>query len=269
MDNISMKKTLIALAVATFGVVSGSATAWTEKGTGNPVELGGTLTRVIAESPWEVKTGDAVTDLNAYIKNGEKTAIVRVTRPIPVLGIRTRTLDVFQAKSGITPQIDYKNAVNVEKFSLGETTLEIDVRDDTGKKIGRLVSPFSAAAMITIKNNDTGRVSWDSGYAGTRGKAFFGGVGKYVSGAVKADGVEALIRGISSEFLDRLNMHGVRSPHTSERFEYDFSYAKYTYSAAYGSGIRAGSDIIITLDSPSGKNEIKWKASVPVEVSYM
>ncbi|EGJ4498914.1 hypothetical protein INB87_004741, partial [Escherichia coli] len=67
-----MKKTLIALAVAASAAVSGSAMAWTANGTGNSVELGGTLTPVEKVSPWEVKTGDAVTGLDAPIQKGQK-----------------------------------------------------------------------------------------------------------------------------------------------------------------------------------------------------
>lgn len=41
------------------------------------------------------------------------------------------------------------------------------------------------------------------------------------------------------------------------------------YSGVYGSGIEAGKNITITLDSPAqGNDSIVWKASLPVTVSY-
>ncbi|ENM7303529.1 hypothetical protein AB8N91_004958, partial [Escherichia coli] len=66
-----MKKTLIALAVATSAVVSGSAMAWTAGGNGGSVEIGGTLTPETVVLPWEVKTGSNIADLNAKIKKGQ------------------------------------------------------------------------------------------------------------------------------------------------------------------------------------------------------
>ncbi|HCN8216144.1 TPA: hypothetical protein N6448_004795, partial [Escherichia coli] len=66
-----MKKTLIALAVAASAVVSGSAMAWTANGDGGSVDLGGTLTPTDVMTPWEVKVGAAVNDLNAAIRKGD------------------------------------------------------------------------------------------------------------------------------------------------------------------------------------------------------
>ena len=179
-----MKKTLIALAVAASAVVSGStmAAGWEQNGSGHSVELGGTLTPTVPETPWEVKTGDAVTNLNAQVQKGDTSARVAVKNVIPVLGIRTRSSDVFSARSGITPQINYQNAVVMEGFNNGETTLKLDVRDNTKKKIGTMTAPFSAAGVVSVTNKDSKAVSWDSAYSSTSGKAFFGGVGKRPSG---------------------------------------------------------------------------------------
>lgn len=267
-----MKKTLIALAVAASAVVSGSvmAVGWEQNGSGNSVELGGTLTPVVKVTPWEVKTGDAVTNLNAQVQRGDVSARVAVNNVIPVLGIRTHSLDVFHAQSGITPQINYQNAVAVDGFKNGETTLKLNVTDKAKKKIGTMTVPFSAAGVVSVTNNDTKEVSWDSAYASASGKAFFGGVGKTTSGVFDYKGASSLIESFSPEFLARFNKQGVGSPAHSEKFEYDFANKKYIYSAAYGSGIKSGSTITINLDSPAvGNGEIAWNASLPVIVTYM
>ncbi|EPA2893684.1 hypothetical protein ACQ1UY_000513 [Escherichia coli] len=126
-----MKKTLIALAVAASAVVSGSAMAagWEQNGTGTDVVLGGTLTPVAKVTPWEVKTGDAVTNLDAQVQKGQTSVTVSVNQAIPVLGIRTASTTPFQGKAGISPQIDYDGAVDVGGFSAGVTTLTLNVTD--------------------------------------------------------------------------------------------------------------------------------------------
>ncbi|WP_105455616.1 hypothetical protein [Escherichia coli] len=267
-----MKKTLIALAVAASAVVSGSTMAadWEQNGSGHSVELGGTLTPTAKVTPWEVKTGDAVTNLNAQVQTGDTSVRVAVNDVIPVLGIRTHSLNVFPAQSGIAPQINYQNAVAVEDFNNGETTLRLDVTDNAKNKIGTMTAPFSAAGVVSVTNNDTKKVSWDSVYASASGKAFFGGVGKTTSGVSDYKGAYSLIEGFSPEFLAKFNKQGVGSPSYSEKFEYDFANGKYIYSAAYGSGIKSGSIITISLDSPVvGNGEIAWNASLPVIVTYM
>ncbi|EKS5501001.1 hypothetical protein QB863_003995 [Escherichia coli] len=263
-----MKKTLIALAVAASAAVSGSAMAWTANGTGGNVDLGGTLTPADFVTPWEVKVGDAVMGLNAPIKKGHTTAEISLSSAIPVLGIRTQSSDVFTAQTGITPQINYQNTVNVDGFNNGETTLTLDVTDSAKNKIGSMTASFSAAAIVSVTNLSSKGVSWDSAYASASGKAFFGGVGKAGSGVLNYDAAYSLINGLSPEFLANFNKHGVSSA-GSEKYEYDFSSSKYNYSAAYGSGIKSGQTITITLDNAAtGNDAIEWKASLPVTVTY-
>ncbi|MBJ4431454.1 hypothetical protein JGE53_19990 [Salmonella enterica subsp. enterica serovar Give] len=105
-----MKKTLIALAVAASAVVSGSAMAWTQTGTGGSLELGGTLTPQDKVTPWEVAVGAANTNLNTDIAKGERIVDIPVNKPIPVLGIRTISTTPFKGVNGISPQIDCKMA---------------------------------------------------------------------------------------------------------------------------------------------------------------
>lgn len=143
-----MKKTLIALAVAASAVVSGSAMAWTENGTGGAIDLWGILTPVEKVTPWEVKVGDAVSGLDAQIQKGQKEVSITVNKAIPVLGIRNADAHGFKGRKGeIHPQIDYDGAINLNGFSNGVTTLTLNVTTADGNKLGTLSAPFSSAAV--------------------------------------------------------------------------------------------------------------------------
>lgn len=255
-----MKKTLIALAVAASAAVSGSAMAWTANGTGSSVDLGGTLTPADVVTPWEVKTGDAVTGLDAQIKKGQKTADIAVNKAIPVLGIRTQTTQVFQGQPGISPQIDYGNAVNVDAFENGRAPVTLEVKDDTNTKIGTLTTSLGASALVSIKGPWSG---YNHSYSATAGQGFFGGLPKN-----KAQ--------TPDENIAVNVMPGVADHYTSQGVDYSavdgtttFTNTAATYSGYYGAGIEQGKIIKITLDQvASGDTPIQWKASLPVTVSY-
>lgn len=262
-----MKKTLIALAVAASAVVSGSAMAagWEQNGTGTSVELGGTLTPVEKVTPWEVKTGDAVTGLDALIQKGQKVVDISVTQAIPVLGIRSIESKAFLGASDITPQIDYDGALNVDSFSNGRAPLTLEVRNGNNEKIGNLTTVMaSGAEMSWLSRNGDGRGKFAL-FAVNSGDAFFGGLGKSDSGIGKNSW--GIANAISPEFVAHYvdQDAGATSPQ-KDRFDKTDTY----YSGFYGSGIEAGQTIKITLDKTvTGDTQIQWKASLPVTVSYM
>ncbi|HDP1444368.1 hypothetical protein NFK54_10305 [Escherichia marmotae] len=258
-----MKKTLIALAVAASAAVSGSAMAWTANGTGGSVDLSGTLTPVTKATPWEVKVGDAVTGLDAQIQKGQKEVSISVKNAIPVLGIRNADENGFKGREGIKPQIDYKGAVNIDGFKNGVTTVSMEVRGESGDKIGSLEAPFSAAALSSWNSNGTGSRAL---YASSSDYSFYGGLGKN-SGAVRTSGSYELIKALSSEFLEKWKKQGDYSS-SSQNEKFDVTAANYW--GAYGSGIEKGQTIKITLDqAASGDAPIKWNAALPVTVTYM
>ncbi|GDA02249.1 K88 fimbrial protein AB [Escherichia coli] len=258
-----MKKTLIALAVAVSAAVSGSAMAWTANGTGGSVDMGGTLNPVDKVTPWEVKTGAAVTGLDADIRKGDTKVDIPVTNAIPVLGIRSVEAKAFDGAPGITPQISYNNAVDVDGFTGGVTTVTLELKDASNMKIGSLTAPFSAAGVMSWQGVGISSKNIDV-YASTPGKSFFGGVGKNSAGA-NSGRAEAMISSFDQEFL--ANFVKLGSVWRVE--EATFGVITSKYSGAYGSGIEAGKNITITLDSPAqGDNAIVWKASLPVTVSY-
>ncbi|HCW1557907.1 TPA: hypothetical protein OW887_004981 [Escherichia coli] len=257
-----MKKTLIALAVAASAAVSGSAMAWTANGTGGSVELSGTLTPVEKVTPWEVKVGDAVTGLDAQIQKGQKVVNVAVNKAIPVLGIRNADENGFKGQKGIKPQIDYKGAVNIDGFKNGVTTVSMEVRGESGDKIGSLEAPFSAAAIASWSGEYTGS---QAVYASESNTGFYGGLGKN-SSAIRAFGSFELITALSSEFIEKWKQQGEWQGEGNELFEGLTA----TYFSAYGSGIEKGQTIKITLDqAASGDAPIKWNAALPVTVTYM
>lgn len=256
-----MKKTLIALAVAASAAVSGSAMAWTANGTGRSVELGGTLTPVDVVNPWEVKVGAAVNDLNGTIQKGQKEVRIETKTAIPVLGIRTIESAAFTGKSGISPQISYGAAINLDGFAANETTLNLEVKDSTGaNKIGTLSAPFFAVAEQSIKGPDA---NYRAGViAPYEGSLFFGGLPKSKDGYSSVFDANNVVPDVSAHYDEQ------GQEWRNEVGWSSVSETRHTYSAYYGSGIEQGKTIKITLEQPAASDAIAWKASLPVTVSY-
>ncbi|HBA7888854.1 TPA: hypothetical protein J1Z66_004313 [Escherichia coli] len=262
-----MKKTLIALAVAASAAVSGSAMAWTANGTGNSVDLGGTLTPVEKVTPWEVKTGAAVTGLDALVQKGQKIVTIDVNQAIPVLGIRTQTNKTFPGQDGISPQIDFGNAIDVATIENSEAVLTIDVNNGNGGgKIGTLSTSLLVGAEYSYTGPSNGKYVM---VAPKSGDGFFGGLPKDKSGSL-SNPYSRLVA-ISGEFVEKYNNQGTSwSDKNGGYGAWNFTDSSYQYSAFYGSGIEKGKNITITLDQAvTGDTQIQWKASLPVTVSYM
>ena len=259
-----MKKTLIALAVAVSAAVSGSAMAWTANGTGGSVDLGGTLTPVEKATPWEVKVGAAVTGLDAQIQKGQKVADISVNKAIPVLGIRTVSNTPFNGQTGITPIIDYHGAIDATKFSAGNATLTLQIKDANDAAIGTMSAPLMAAALIS----STAANNYYSAFADVERMAFFGGLGKSSSEILtNVSTVTSKINALDAEISANFNTQNGSVDNNG--WHNDLLNTKATYSAYYGSGIEQGKTIKITLDqAASGDAPILWKASLPVTVSY-
>ncbi|MVW40832.1 hypothetical protein GQM41_24240 [Escherichia coli] len=259
-----MKKTLIALAVAASAAVSGSAMAWTANGTGDSVNLGGTLKPVDVITPWEVKVGAAVNDLNADIRKGDTTVDIPVKKAIPVLGIRTVEVGkAFKGQPGIAPQINYGGAVNLDGFKAGLTTVSMEVRDEQGSVIGGLKAPFFAGAEASQKNGSNDYKYFL--YASKAGNAFFGGLAKSSAGAT--NDINTKLNAIDSEFTANYTTQDVKE-YSGTYGNTSFNSTSTTYSAYYGSGIRSGDTIKITLNQAAGADGITWKSSLPITVSY-
>ncbi|EKY6640206.1 hypothetical protein QFL78_004836 [Escherichia coli] len=234
--------------------------AWTANGTGGSVDLGGTLTPADVVTPWEVKTGDAVTGLNAQIKKGQKTVDIAVDKAIPVLGIRTQTAQAFQGQPGISPQIDYGNAVNVDAFENGRAPVTLEVKDDTNTKIGTLTTSLGASALVSVKGPWSG---YNHSYSDTAGQGFFGGLPKNKAQTPNDNIAFRVMPEVADHYTNQNVGYSGVDVTTS------FTNTAATYSGYYGAGIEQGKIIKITLDQvASGDTPIQWKASLPVTVSY-
>lgn len=262
-----MKKTLIALAVAASAAVSGSAMAWTASGTGGSFDMGGTLTPVERITPWEVKVGDSVTNLDAKMKKGGKRVDVAITKNIPVLGIRTAANKVpFTGGAGISPQIDFKGALDFKNFKSGVAPLTLDVKDDKGENLGKLHADLFAGAEYSYVGYWKAKAVL---YSGKQGNGFYGGLP--LSKAASANNPGEDLKKIFPEVVEHYTAQGMAWAKDGKDFTEDnFSDSSYKFSGFYGAAIQAGKSLTIDLISPAaGDSEVKWTASLPVVVSYM
>lgn len=254
-----MKKTLIALAVAASAAVSGSAMAWTANGTGGSVDLGGTLTPADVITPWEVKVGAAVNGLDADIRKGDTKVDIPVKNTIPVLGIRTVKAEAFTGGPGLSPQISYGNAVNVDAFKASVAPLTLEVKDANDAKIGSLTTDMFAQARTSMMGGWEGKF-WN--YASQAGQGFFGGLPKSANEVSTSDRVDELMPEAGENYVNQ------SAPSVDVNYT-TFTGPKNTHNAYYFSVVESGKSIKITLDqAASGDTPIQWKASLPVTVSY-
>lgn len=262
-----MKKTLIALAVAASAAVSGSAMAWTANGTGNSVELGGILTPADVVTPWEVKAGDAVTDLDAQIQIGQRVVSVDVKRPIPVLGIRTASTNAFEGRVGISPQIDYQGVVDLEGAEFrnfdGLMPLNLKVYDDNSGEIGTLTTKiFAGGAVSRLNSGDMYSVYPNDD---SSSYAFKGGISTVEGSVASFSNLRSRLNALDPSITANFNEQGAND--VVEWKAPDFSVVSEKYSGFYGSGIEQGQTINISLNVPAAE-VITWKASLPVTVLY-
>lgn len=264
-----MKKTLIALAVAASAAVSGSAMAWTANGTGDSVDLGGTLTPQDVVTPWEVKVGNGVNNLDALVKKGQSRVSIVAGESILALGIRTVSNVAFDGQPGIAPQINFNDAIDLNGFENGVTTLTLEVKDGNNvDKIGMLTAPFNTGAVGSVTGSNGFNdiytfMSANSPSGAARG--FSGGLSTDWDKVNKAP--QTVLNALSTEIMAKFDPQGMSFSDGGLASNFVTSGAK--YSAAYGAGILANDTITITLDNPVvGDDEIAWKASLPVTVSY-
>ncbi|MEJ3464155.1 hypothetical protein WDK35_20930 [Escherichia coli] len=261
-----MKKTLIALAVAASAAVSGSAMAWTANGTGGSVNLGGTLTPVEKITPWAVATGAAVNDLNATIYKDQTQVVFPAQKTIPILGIRTVDNAAFAGQTGITPQVDYKGAINTSDFSSNKTALTLNVFDTNDNKIGQLSTKLAASGVMSRMYTGDGYKDALVLYSSDSWGAFYGGLSASSGGVDVASAGLSLINELFPGAADNFNSQGASFGENAGMNH--FGADGWTYSGAYASGILAQENIKITLDTPAGADDIAWKATLPVTVSY-
>ncbi|HEL7977797.1 TPA: fimbrial protein [Escherichia coli] len=261
-----MKKTLIALAVATTAFSGAAMADWVQGGSGGSVDISGILTPSTSDSPWEVMVGDAVPGLDANVETGQTIVTIPVSTVIPVLGIRNTDVRTFAGQSGMTPQIDFNNALDTSAFSAGKTTLTLDVKNASQEVIGSLSTDLTAVAERSYFNASNGNGGARGLFASAAGYAFYGGVGVSDSGVLDTASGYALAPDLISDILDNYERS---SNVVASAGEAVFSNTSLTYSGYYVSGIQAGETITITLNEGAAGDSINWTASLPVTVTYL
>lgn len=263
-----MKKTLIALAVMSTVLTSGSAMAWTANGTGGEVSIGGTLTP--DNSPvWEVLLGSGISALDAELGKGVKQVTVPVDSNVLVLGIRSVSKSGFKGATGITPVIEYTGINSWD--STGKGNIVLDIKDESGTKIGQLGAKLTPGGVLSYKLTQTSEaveqnLASSNGDANT--SAFSGGfapaqtVPYSTLSAVKTF-IDSLGNNISANYTDLGATIKSDAPTTMT-----LTSPNATYSAYYGSGMIAGDNITLTLDNEL-TSTVSWTASMPVTVTYM
>lgn len=260
-----MKKTLIALAVAASAVVSGSAMAgsWVRNGTGGTVEFGGTLTPVEKATPWSIKVGGGVSDLDAQVQKGQRVVSVPVKKSILFLGIAP-TDGSFHGQDGISPQIDYNGAIDVGKFLGGATKIKLPVKDAKQNPIGYMEADFTAVSFRQWK--EKGKVIYQGMYAAAEGDAFYGGVPNSADGSMDIGKVEGTLQKLEPEII-KDKWKGDES-RLYVRARNAFAGDQWEYQGFYGGGL-TDTTIKITLDTPvKGDDSFSWRATLPVVVNY-
>lgn len=191
-------------------------------------------------TPWEVKSGSGVTNLDASIQKGQAVINVSSDKVIEVLGIRTKEAKVFTGLNGISPQIDYQNAVNYRQFnSVGEAPLTLVVTNEAGEKIGKLDTYLLAQGVVSELSISTKKGARSYLIAPSTGFAFFGGLG---------DSPDWVSRESQGAYMPEIEDHWI-----TQDVEYvapsatKFDDNKKTYSGYYLSLIKPNRDIKITL----------------------
>ncbi|EFG0071752.1 fimbrial protein [Escherichia coli] len=265
-ENYFMKKTLIALTVAAFAAVSGSAMAWTPNflGGGN-VKLGGTLTPEEKVTPWEVQIGNDVQGLDGAIEKGATTANVKLTKSVPVLGIRTKEKSAFVGAAYLSPNIDYQGAVdmNGSDVSGSKSKITLVVKNKNGEKIGTMTAPFYGVGVISWATHSGDSKGAANAHAPDKGKAFFGGV-PVAPEKVSLDS-QGIAKRLISDIADNFDPQGSK---VSNVDWVGTGGTSTNYSGYYAGGILNGDSISIKLDKPAGNDAIEWNAALPINIQY-
>ena len=236
---------------------------------GGTFEMSGTLTPV-SSTPWEVFVGDAVSGLDSDILVGETTVDIPVSQAIPVLGIRTAKAVMFAGGTGITPQINYNGGIDITKFASGVAPLSLEVKNaDDNSVIGTLEGSLTAGGIVDYIPNSTDTdishaTNFENVAASKSGYLFYGGVSTSADSTLGVSEVMSRLGGISSQFIANVS----NSTPTKTNSTPSITDTSSVYTAAYGSGIEAGTSLRLKLNQAVSSGAIHWKASLPITVTY-
>ncbi|HHQ4530644.1 TPA: hypothetical protein ACSP1Y_004475, partial [Aeromonas hydrophila] len=184
-----------------------------------------------------------------------------------ILSIRHKdTAGFLGSATGLSPQIDFGGKIDLSKANKGMAPLVLDVMDEAGSvKIGTLQSQVALAAVGSEApvNNLADRTCWS--IDAVQGSAFSGGLP--TSDKIIAPDYESAYAKIAKLDAELNNMSSCNSKMTGSS-AFWFTTARTKYNSNYVAAFDTGSVIKLTLDAPAAA-DIKWKASLPVTVSYI
>ncbi|EKK3234861.1 hypothetical protein PMJ79_004862, partial [Escherichia coli] len=178
---------------------------------------------------WSVAVGNKVTDLNATLEAGQKDVSINVTNAIGILGIRPTENEMFNGQVGITPQISYGSAVNLDSFAQGIGTLTLPVKSGE-QEIGTLTTKIYAGGVYAVfaYRGDLSTGTAKSTYASAAGKAFYGGVGK--TGDSIDSSAKNVVNTATTFFTDITSTYQSPTGEDGPSGEFDFSNIHYELS---------------------------------------
>lgn len=243
-----------------------SAMAWSGSGSGGTISISGTFTPSSSHIPWQVKSGN-VSGLDAEIAAGSKVADIKLKKSTLLVGIRTKATSHFTGASGVSPQVNFGGKIDMTSDLVANSLapLKLDVMDESGvHKIGALTAKvFAAGELSFIDSTDNANKGVVNLYASTQNDVFYGGLPN--SAAKISSNPRDIIRKMDPDVVANFVPVEGKNLTTNTKLIWDYS----QYNGYYGAGINVEDNIQLTLDKPiQGSEPLKWKASLPVTISY-
>lgn len=225
-------------------------------------------------NPWVVNVGKSTEEFTIDALKTEKEVTIALTKTLPVIGVRTHKSVGFDGRAGITPQINFGNALNTDIFQGGETVLTMDVMSNEAasleKKLGVMTAKLTTGAVIAYKGrtDENGNPVEKMGtlVSAKEGSAFFGGLGKNEQAVLPASSVIQVLQQLSPGIGENFASFDIADMSTVN--DVDMSQSR-LFSGYYAAGLKS-QNIKITFDAERETNApLKWRVSLPVEVTYL
>ncbi|ELO4994209.1 hypothetical protein QUQ46_004758 [Escherichia coli] len=277
-----MKKTLIALAVATSAAVSGSAMAglgnFDAGNTDNTVNIGGIITPTQVKNNWVWAVGQGYDNFTHEISeltdSGKKLTII-ASENMPLLVGKVTA--AFEGAPGLAPQIafsDSKGSITPAwATDNAEGTITLTVNDNQQQEIGSMKLNVNAVAPVAWTKTDA---SVGIDLRRHDGGAFIGATGGFtstpnfatVNSILNAFGAPTL-QDLESQIKSYPGLSGVSDDTSDLVGSTGDTYASsgWAYAGAYALGISNGKVIEVNFNSPVNA-ETHWTAPLKMQVSY-
>ncbi|WP_308066352.1 F4 family fimbrial subunit [Escherichia coli] len=275
-----MKKTLIALAVAT-SAVSGIAHAWTSGDFNGSVDIGGDIIADNFGQKWEWAVGNSINGFNNkttdLTEDGKKLTITVHGNKAILLG---RTTEAFKTPTaggwGAIPQIaftDYEGGTVTLKTPAGVQNkglvyFVLPMKNSAGTKVGTVkVNATFAGAAVEATGSNSGKLF--STYGGSAERIFNGGAPLYaeLNSGIAAAEKTALFGSLSKADLVAQFQAVIPGATVTDGTNSEFASMNVLTSAAYALGIVDGQSMEATFDNAVTASTT-WSAPLNMAISY-